>query len=87
MQLLVKAKVAEGVILDWRVWRLVGGPVAHVLHDDHRAFQAAQVSDVFQPVGEPVIAERHAAIRVLAHTPTGESTPGGRRSGWRMKRA
>ena len=61
VQLLVKAKVAEGFILDWRVSRLVGGLVAHVLHDDHRAFQAAQMSDVFQPVGEPVIAERHAA--------------------------
>ena len=78
MQLLVKAKVAEGFILDWRLLCLVGGRVAHVLHDHHRAFQAAQMSDVFQPVGEPVIAERHAAIRVLAaSSPTGESRRGG----------
>ena len=56
----------QGFILDRRVPRLVSRPVAHVLHDNNRAIRAAKVLDVFQPVGESVVAEGQAAVGVLA---------------------
>ena len=65
MHRLAEREILECFISQGRVHRLVLGSVALVLHNHDGAVRAAQVPDVFQPVGQRVVAEGDPTVFVL----------------------